>query len=908
MSGGVAHAAPRGRYDVEIVSESTPRTLRQLETAEVPLVIRNDGARTWSPGAFNVGYHWYSESGDVVRFDGSRTAIDRVVRPGDELRVVARLRAPREMGTFLLQWDVVEEDVTWISERDPTPAPKIRIDVTAGVFSHAFTVLDQEHPWLVFSGAGRNVRMRVRNDGTMTWIPGGTFSMCYHWSRSDEVEEANEGIRTPIPRVVKPGETVEIVARLDAPPELGRVGIQWDMVHENVCWFSQKDPTGEPWRRIVVLPNPVEGARGATFAAILLLALVGLVIARPAVPDWVVALASVADLVWLAVALMVKQGVVLAEAGNPPAEGSIFVVGASVALVVIVVALLPRRAGVWAVIAIDAVASFIILADVVYLRFFGDVISVAAIQAVPQTADVMESIRALFARRDLWLIADLIPGIAIVLLGRRLRERSGPKPARWLAALLVPFLLPAIPMLIRIADAKQGKFVQVFQNTFIVQEIGVLDYHAFDLWQQARWNLFKPELTDERRAEIERWFRGTAPRRAGVGPWFGIARGDNLVMLQVESMQGFVIGLRIGGREVTPNLNRWLRTEAMWFSHCADQTAQGRTSDGEFATQVSLLPLSEGAVAFRFGGNRYDAIAEALRERGYSTLSAVPFGGAFWNRTVTHREYGYDENLYEDAFAPGERVGWGLNDRDFLAQMTPRLAAKKQPFVAFLITLSNHHPFVGFPNDLKTLDVGRWEGTPFGNYLHTMHFFDAAFGDFLDGLREAGLLDHTVIAVWGDHPAGLGWNEDFAKAIGRHATEPEFQRIQEVPLFIRVPGAPDALVGEKPIRAGQVDATPTILALLGVDPARYPFLGRNLLGNPGDAPVVRRYGPWMTNELLYYGGGAGFEAGKCYDVRTLRRKPLDDCRGTDRRAREEMRISADVIEYDLALPLRDALK
>ena len=75
-------------------------------------------------------------------------------------------------------------------------------------------------------------------------------------------------------------------------------------------------------------------------------------------------------------------------------------------------------------------------------------------------------------------------------------------------------------------------------------------------------------------------------------------------MVQVESLQAFVIGLEIGGREVTPFLNRW-SDEALWFSNVTDQTGQGRSSDSELATQVSMLPLAGGAAAFRFAANDF---------------------------------------------------------------------------------------------------------------------------------------------------------------------------------------------------------------------------------------------------------------------------------------------------------------
>ena len=39
-----------------------------------------------------------------------------------------------------------------------------------------------------------------------------------------------------------------------------------------------------------------------------------------------------------------------------------------------------------------------------------------------------------------------------------------------------------------------------------------------------------------------------------------------------------------------------------------------------------------------------------------------------------------------------------------------------------------------------------------------MKYFDDQFGKFIDGLRERGLLDSSVIAVYGDHTAIPNWD------------------------------------------------------------------------------------------------------------------------------------------------------
>ena len=100
-----------------------------------------------------------------------------------------------------------------------------------------------------------------------------------------------------------------------------------------------------------------------------------------------------------------------------------------------------------------------------------------------------------------------------------------------------------------------------------------------------------------------------------------------------------------------------------------------------------------------------------------------------------HPSYGFQHSLFEPDFKMTEQIGWGLNDHDFLQQMVPRLEQLPRPFAAWLITLSLHHPFEAFPAAHKTLKLGALEGTSFGNYLHTMRFFDQALEDFRDGAR-----------------------------------------------------------------------------------------------------------------------------------------------------------------------------
>jgi len=885
---------------LRIVEHSVPAAIEAGSETSIPIVLANDGVVPWSPaGGFAVSYHWLNAEGETVVRDGRRSALPDTVPPGASVELVATIEAPRSPGQYLLRWDIVQEGVRWISETEATPEP-IPVSVSAG---HAFTVLEGSPPCLMVAGTAGVVELALQNDGGRTWLVGGAFAAAYHWLGRDGngvrpkgQDVYWEGRRTPFPAAVRNGETVDLRMIVEAPRKPGLWRLQWDLVEEGVCWFSDRAPEPPPSVRVLVVPDPLGG--GLWWSLLILTAGAAAVsVWRSGGPGAMVALFAVGDVVWCVGAVSVKQGIVLAESGaSPTATGWVLIV-AGVSALALIACMLPERFRGWACWVVVAGGTFLLWADLVYLRFFGDLPSAAAFAGVGQLGRVAASVRELLAPGDVWLWLDLLPGLVLVLVAGRLRSGGGSRHSRIVIAGLVLAIAAGGVAAARLALTQSSFLGQVFRRVAVAEEVGVLNLHVVDGVRSLARRVFRPELDSSQFDELISWFRQLSPQRAGTGPSFAAAEGANLVMVQVESLQAFVIGLEVGGIEVTPFLNRWTE-EALWFPNVTDQTGQGRSSDSELATQVSMLPMVGGAAAFRFASNDFTGMAEALAERGYDTLSAVPYEGAFWNRRQTHPAYGYGRSLFVEDFEAGETVGWGLSDRDFLGQVVGRLAAADRPFAAYLLTLSLHHPFDGFPAHLEELDVGEWGGTDYGNFLHTMHFFDASLAAFVTALERQGLADSTVIAIWGDHDAGFPWRPKIASAMGASHDAVGWYLSQEVPLLIRVPGV-DWLRGERTVPAGHLDVAPTLLALLGVDPAPYAFVGRNLLGDHGDRPVVGEYGCWRDSTHLFLQGDGSLDDGTCVELANIAPVVAAECREGYVAAMQTEAISALVLEHDL---------
>jgi phosphoglycerol transferase MdoB-like AlkP superfamily enzyme len=737
----------------------------------------------------------------------------------------------------------------------------------------------------------------------------------YHWlwlvprelAKRSRTVPYQEGLRTSFDRPVAPGERLSVAARLVAPRVPGLYWLQWDMVEEGVTWFAQVSPR-QPRMLVLVVPRLSDVCAVLPLVAALLGLLAvgrrrtGARAGRRA--------AAFADVAWFACALAAKPVYLYRAALLEPTAVAYWLTAAMAIVAASLALLLPRRVRAWTVLALGTVASLLVVGDVVYSRFFGDLLSAPALLEVGQAGRVTSSIRSLLTPGLVWLVVDL-PFAAVLAwrLQRERRQMPHPAPRRYAAAAAMTAATLAIGVPLGAPRAIEAvDFAQMFRARTVVEQIGLFGYHAYDTWAYLRTAVFRRSATPEEIADVERWFDARAPLRRGAGPWFGAARGRNLIVVQVESLQDFAVDATVDGQPVMPFLHAWTR-DALRFTNVTDQTNEGRTSDAEFVALASLLPNAHGAVAFEDPADHFVALPRVLAEHGYATLSAVPFEAGFWNRRVMHPSYGFGTSLFEPDFTMTEQIGWGLNDRDFLQQMVPRLERLPRPFCAWLITLSLHHPFDGFPARHKVLRLGAIEGTEFGNYLHAMRFLDGAFAGFVAALAKDGLLDDSVVALFGDHDAGFPRNMATARLIGIESTathaDAAWTLADRVPWFVRVPGATTAMRSAAATGrpAGQTDFAPTLAALLGIDPAPLPWMGRNLLGAPGDAPIVRPYGEWLDAEHLFL-HGPGTESSSCYDIPRAQVVAPAACDAAHASAREARAVSQSVIGEDLQQRVR----
>jgi len=109
--------ATSGVYNASYGTEATPHSMSVNQTVYVTINVANNGTKTWTvAGNFHLSYHW-AQSNVVVVEDGARTNLPFDLPSCVGTSPLAKLVAPPAPGTYTLEWDMVEEGVTWFSTK-----------------------------------------------------------------------------------------------------------------------------------------------------------------------------------------------------------------------------------------------------------------------------------------------------------------------------------------------------------------------------------------------------------------------------------------------------------------------------------------------------------------------------------------------------------------------------------------------------------------------------------------------------------------------------------------------------------------------------------------------------------------------------------------------------------------------
>lgn len=460
------------------------------------------------------------------------------------------------------------------------------------------------------------------------------------------------------------------------------------------------------------------------------------------------------------------------------------------------------------------------------------------------------------------------------------------------------------------SSAEWNRFLNLWNRVSVVKCFGVYIYQMDDLVQSLKPKINNIFGHDRAYKQVVDYYDDNKTKKVD-NEYTDIFKDKNVIVLHFESLQTFVMGLSFNGEEVLPNINR-LASEGIFFSNFYPQVGVGTSSDSEFTFSTSLMPSSNGTVFVSYANNYYVSMQKLLKEQGYYTFSMHANNGDFWNRANMHKSLGYDNFYSKNYYEIDEVLGtFGLSDKSFFRQsvsMIKDIASKNEKFMGTLITLTSHVPWSD-TDKMGEYDVGYLEDDVMGRYIKALHYTDEAVGEFIDSLDKEGLLDNTVLVIYGDHDARIGIDSydllyNYSSSTGKLLTSNDYGYVnvdkykyaldKKTPYIIWTKDHKYSVNCDTPM--GMIDSLPTIGNMLGIK-NKYS-LGIDIMSiKDGSNMVVFKGGSFLTDKYYYNSQNDEVYSIKNQMVIDIYDNEYIDVRKD--RAREILEVSDNIISFDL---------
>ena len=566
----------------------------------------------------------------------------------------------------------------------------------------------------------------------------------------------------------------------------------------------------------------------------------------------------------------------------------------------------------------------------VYYAFFNSFASFSLLASMGQTAEVTD---AVFEKLKVINFVYLIMPIIFILINKYLKKKKyfdvvekievGKKLFTGVAIVAGIFLFINISTL---SGKDLSRFSKQWNREYVVSRFGIIVYQGNDLVQTIKSKVSSMFGYEEAAKNFSDYYKENT-RPVSKNKYTNKYKDYNVIVIHMESIMNFLIGLKINGEYVTPNLNK-LVNESMYFDNFYPQVSVGTSSDTEFTFNTSLMPVQSGTVFVSYYNRNYVTLEKLLSEKSYYTFSMHGNKASMWNRSKMHMSLGYKDFYSEEYYNVDEVVGLGLSDKSFFTQSESLIrqindmvkdSDEYKNYMGTIITLSNHTPFDD--ESLKnTFDVtyhtGKLdekgkeivydylENTTMGNYIKSAHYADKCLGEFIDYVKKHDEYNKTLFVLYGDHAAQLSKkqfenfvNYDFATGQQKLDTDPTYINYDyyENELFKKTPlifyTKDNSLKGTVSYPIGMIDVLPTIGNMLGIY-NKYA-LGHDIFEIKNKNTVVFPNGNFLTNKVYYYNSKNEM---KVFSSETLDANYINEHKQYTEKILE---ISNDIIVYDL---------
>ncbi len=298
----------------------------------------------------------------------------------------------------------------------------------------------------------------------------------------------------------------------------------------------------------------------------------------------------------------------------------------------------------------------------------------------------------------------------------------------------------------------QTEEVLVFKDK---KEQEITDYSRnFD---DTNWNLLNEETTNANYKTLNNYFM--SKEITAKNEYTGKFAGKNLIVIMLESVNEIFIH-----PEYYPTFYK-MYTEGWSFENSYSPRNSCSTGNNEMSGMISLFSIYRTCTANNYKNNQYfESIFNLFNKAGYTTSSYHNYTEKYYYRSTIHKNMGSGAyyGVSDLGIAYDEAYKEWPSDILLMEEAMKRIDTNN-PFMAWITTVTSHQPYY-LSSEMGDKHLDLFQDTEYSTslkrYMSKLKELDLALERLLSLLEERGVLDDTVIVMYGDHyPYGLSTSD-----------------------------------------------------------------------------------------------------------------------------------------------------
>lgn len=298
----------------------------------------------------------------------------------------------------------------------------------------------------------------------------------------------------------------------------------------------------------------------------------------------------------------------------------------------------------------------------------------------------------------------------------------------------------------------------------------------------------------------------------------------NLLLIMVDTVRADRLGVegyQRDGKSLTPNLDAFAATAGRFRRAYAQAPNTPRSLPSMFASLYpSQVKVDKAFTNFPRVDDDNDLVFEQLAAAGLSTSGYASHFYFDPKRNITQGFAVFDNEGAKDIAGSNKDIASPRIVPKAIEKMASAAAAKER-FAMFVHLFEPHSTYVTH-DGYKITESG--VAALMQKYDYEIAYVDQWIGTLLDGLKDNGLADNTVVIIVSDHGEAFGDHSFAGQKMFFHG-QTLFEELIRVPALVHVPGIEPSVIEDV---VELIDIAPTILDALGIEKPK-SYRGRSLL-------------------------------------------------------------------------------